>query len=379
MHTVDPTFDHAMMARAVHLAARGQGRVEPNPYVGAVLVKNGQILTEGAHRRYGGPHAEASALRRAGTDTARDATLYVTLEPCHHRGKTPPCDRLVAAHGIQRVVIGQVDPNPPARGGLPWLRTAGVETCRLNDAGSRALRSPFAAYLKDDRPFVILKWAMTLDGRIATRHGDSRYITSEAARRVVHQERARADGVVVGSATVLADDPDLTPWLTGGRPAVRVVLDRRLRTPDTAHIVRTARDVPTWIVTGGRPDPGRALALERAGVRLVRVGVREGIHGALRRLRQEGLHRLLVEGGARIASALFQADAVHRVQAFVAPRLLGDDQAPGPLGGGRPMRMAEACALVGVTHRRVGPDLLIEGEPPSRSWSLQAGLLSEKG
>lgn len=369
-------LDRTMVARAVKLAARGWGRVEPNPYVGAVVLDaGGTVVGEAAHGSYGGPHAEVLALRRAG-DAAVGATLYVTLEPCRHFGKTPPCDRLVRDRGIRRVVAGVLDPSAVSGGGLQWLAGEGLEVVRLPGPDAKALIAPFGAYLREDRPFVLAKWAMTLDGRIAARTGDSRYITSEPARRLVHRERARADAVLVGAGTVLADDPDLRPRLVRGRPAIRVVLDRRLRAPTKSNLVRTARETPTWILTRASPPAARARALERAGVRLISIGARATISVALRTLRKNGIHRVLVEGGADILGALFAAGAIDRVQAYVAPRLVGGARAVGPIGGGGAAQMAAAMNLVGVRTRRVGPDFLIEGDPADRSWGQRAGLLS---
>ncbi|MBN2491722.1 MAG: bifunctional diaminohydroxyphosphoribosylaminopyrimidine deaminase/5-amino-6-(5-phosphoribosylamino)uracil reductase RibD [Planctomycetes bacterium] len=373
MNSGAETRDIAFLQRAAALAARGRGRVEPNPYVGAVVVRGDRVLGEGAHRDYGGPHAEVHALRRAG-EAARGATLYVTLEPCSHTGKTGPCDRRVLAAGVARVVVAALDPSPLAGGGRHRLRAGGVEFVRRSCAAARRLIAPFVAYLEEDRPFVLLKWAMSLDGRIAARGGALRYLTSEAARRAVHRERARADAVLVGSGTVLADDPQLTPWLTGGRPATRVVLDRRLRTPPGAVVVRTAREVATWILTGAKPDPARARRLERAGVRILPLRGRASVGEALRVLRRDGVHRLLVEGGAALAGALHDAGAVDRVQAFVAPHLIGEHDALGAIGGRGAARVTDAQALVGLRARWIGVDLVLEGEPAARSWGQRAGL-----
>jgi len=367
-------MDRSRLDRAAVLAARGWGRVEPNPYVGAVVVKGRRVVAEAAHLDYSGPHAEASALVRAGAD-ARGATLYVTLEPCCHQGKTPPCVRRILESGVRRVVVGTLDPNPEARGGLRKLKAAGVSATRVDHAASRRLVSPFRDYLEEHRPFVVVKWAMTLDGRIAARGGDSRYITSTQARTRVHRERARADAVLIGSGTLLQDDPDLTPRLTRGRPPIRVVLDRRLRTPPRARVVRTAREVPTWILTGPDPDPHLARPLERAGIRLLPLTSAATIGRALRALRRNGVHRLMVEGGADIHAALVKAGAVDRVQAYVAPRIIGGAGALGPVGGVGPKRMARAENLLGMRTRKVGADLLIEGDPEGRSWGRRAGII----
>lgn len=370
----DPGFDRAMLRRAAAFAARGLGRVEPNPYVGAVVVRDREIIGEGAHRDFGGPHAEVAALRRSGAG-AHGATLYVTLEPCCHQGKTGPCDRLILRRGIRRVVTAALDPNPRSAGGLRRLARDGVEVARVAVTEARRLIVPFRAHLAGDRPFVVAKWAMTLDGRIASASGDSRYITAEAARRRVHRERVRADAVLVGSGTVLADDPDLTPRLVRGRSPVRVILDRRLRTPLRSRVVLSARETPTWVVTGRRPVAARAHALEAAGVRILRVSGAGNPAQVLRSLRAAGVQRLLLEGGAEVTGAFFRAGLIDRVQAFVAPRLVGGVKAPGPIGGRGLARMAAAWDLAGVSCGRVGPDLWIEGEPIATSWGCRAGIL----
>jgi len=367
-------LDRTLIARAVKLAERGWGNVEPNPYVGAVLARGSRILAEGAHLTYGGPHAEVAVLRKAGK-AARGATLYVTLEPCSHQGKTPPCDRLILESGVKRVVVGWMDPNPRACGGLQNLEAAGVAVTCLEDEASKTLVSPFRNYLSERRPFVLAKWAMTMDGRIAARGGDSRYITSPLARARVHRERARSDAVLIGSSTLLVDDPDLTARLAPGRSGIRVVLDRRLRTPLRARLVHTAREVPTWILTGPFPDPAHARSLEKAGVRIFPLARHATLSGALRTLRGNGVHRILSEGGAAVLGALLRARAVDRVQVFVAPRILGGSDALGPVGGRGPGRMALAKNLLGMRTRKVGPDLLIEGDPEYRSWGRRAGII----
>ncbi len=361
-----PATDDAILRRAIEIARRGRGRVEPNPMVGAVVVADGRVIAESPHRDYGGPHAEAAALRKAGA-LARGATLYVTLEPCSTYGKTPPCTRAVLDSGVARVVVGTRDPDPRHRGrGIRLLEDAGirVETGVL-DRPSRALLTPFCAYLDGSLPFVTAKWAMTLDGQVATRSRASKWITSEASRREAHKERARSDAIVIGSGTAIADDPTLTTRLARGRSPARVVLDSKLRMPLDARLVRTVDDAPLWIVTTSAAPERRIAEFERAGCRVLRVSARRGrvsLRMALKRLRAEGLHRVLLEGGPTLIGDAMQQGLVHRVFAFVAGRIFGGDDGLGPVAGTGVSRPDRALELVDVRRRALGDrDFSIEG------------------
>ncbi|RIK62035.1 MAG: bifunctional diaminohydroxyphosphoribosylaminopyrimidine deaminase/5-amino-6-(5-phosphoribosylamino)uracil reductase RibD [Planctomycetota bacterium] len=352
------------MRRALALARRGEGRVEPNPMVGCVLVKGGRIVGEGYHRVFGGPHAERAALAAAGP-RARGATVYVTLEPCCHFGKTPPCTDALIAAGVARVVAAVRDPNPLVAGkGLRKLRAAGirVETGMLDDDAA-ALLAPFIAVHARRRPYVILKWAQSIDGRIATRTGDSKWITSLESRRAAHALRARVDAVVVGVNTVLADDPDLTARLVRPRRiATRVILDARLRTPATARVVQTADCVPTLIATTsqGWARAGIRRRLESAGCEIIRLpGGREGVAlpALLRALHVRRMTNVLVEGGGRVLGGFLDEALADEAVVFVAPRLIGGEAAPGPLRGVGPRTMNKLPPLERVSARRIGPDL----------------------
>lgn len=363
------------MQRALALARRGEGRVEPNPMVGCVLVKGNRIIAEGYHRRFGGPHAEVVALRRAGA-SARGATAYVTLEPCCHHGKTPPCaDALIAAR-VRRVIAAIDDPNPRvAGGGRRALRRAGIRTDvgLLTEEAARLI-APFMTCMTRRRPYVILKWAQSIDGKIATRTGDSHWISSIESRRAAHALRARVDAVVVGIGTVLADDPDLTARLASPRRrAARVVLDSRLRTPPDSRLVRTARRVKTLIFTGDEGWSRRATRrqLESVGCEIVRVrtspppGGRRNI-GAARRISLEAvlaeLHtremtNVLVEGGGLVLGAFMDRRLADEAVIYVAPRLIGGEGAPGPLRGLGPEKLARSPGGSGMKVKRFGPDL----------------------
>lgn len=337
-------MDLRFMDMALGLARRGLGRVWPNPAVGCVVVADGRVVGRGWTQPGGRPHGETEALRRAGS-AARGATAYVSLEPCNHWGKTPPCTEALIGAGIARAVVALEDPDPRVSGtGVERLRASGI-TVDTGLAASEAaeVNAGFLLRIREGRPLVGLKTATTLDGRIATATGESRWITGAASRQRGHLLRARYDAIMVGAETALVDDPDLTCRLAGleDQSPVRIALDSRLRIPPGARIVRTARDVPTWIVC--RPDaPGdAAAALEAAGVRLVRVergpDGRPALDAVLRALGDLGLTRVLVEGGGVLAAALLAQDLVDRIHWFRAPMLIGGDGrpavAPLPLAG----------------------------------------------
>lgn len=354
------------MRQALKLAARGRGRTAPNPMVGAVVVREGRVVGLGFHPRAGEPHAEVFALRQAG-EAARGASLYVTLEPCCHHGRTPPCTEAVLASGVRRVVAAMPDPFPKvAGGGLRLLREAGlqVESGLLQPQAEELNR----AYLKAVRtglPWLTLKLAMTLDGKIATRTGDSRWVTGEAARRYVHRLRDWTDAVLVGSGTALADDPELTARLPGARNPLRVVVDSRARLPRTSKLARTARETPTLLLTG---EESSTRDLEAAGVQIERIPARADrldLEAALRRLVERGVHSVLCEGGGELAAALLERGLVDEVVWFIAPRLVGGRDAPGPLGGKGVERMADALELQNVRVRRLGQDLMLTARIPS--------------
>jgi diaminohydroxyphosphoribosylaminopyrimidine deaminase/5-amino-6-(5-phosphoribosylamino)uracil reductase len=352
------------MARAVALARRALGRTSPNPAVGAVVVKGGRVVGEGWTRPAGGPHAEVVALRRAGA-RARGATLYVTLEPCAHHGRTPPCADAVIAAGLGRVVAAVGDPNPRVRGrGLRRLAAAGIAVTTgvlAEEAG--AVSAWFRHFIVRRRPYVILKLAASLDGRIATAAGASRWISGPAARRWVHALRNRVDAVMVGSGTVLADDPALTCRLRGGRDPLRVVIDGRLRTPPRARVIRQRSRAGTVIATTRAAPAARGRALARAGAEVLVVPSRRRhvpLAAVLRALAARGVTSVLVEGGGGLAAAALRARLVDQLVVVSAPLLLGGDGRPmlGPLGVGR---LARAPRLARPRVTRLGADLLLEG------------------
>lgn len=358
--------DRELMAEALRLARRGLGRTSPNPAVGAVIVRRGEIVGRGFHRIAGGPHAEVFALRQA-AGRAKGATLYVTLEPCCHFGRTPPCVDAVVGAGIARVVIGARDPNPRVRGrGVARLRRKRIEVVvGVLEAECRSLNEDFEKHVTTGMPFVILKLAATLDGRIATAEGDSRWVTGAASRRRVHEMRNRWDSVLVGSETVRQDDPELTCRVRGGRDPVRVIVDGRLRSAESARVF-TREPARTRLYT--LADRSRkAMRLARRGVILRRGGGerRGSLRGVLADLGRSGIQSVLIEGGGRVAASALREGLVDRLALFLAPKVLG--------GEGRPMvaelglrRLTEAIPIADWSFSRLGEDLLIEGRPAFR-------------
>lgn len=313
--------DGAFMRRALALAERGWGQTAPNPLVGAVVVRDGQLLGEGWHTRLGAAHAEVEALHAAG-ERARGATLYVTLEPCDHTGRTPPCTEAILAAGITRVVAATADPHPTARGGAIRLRDGGVEvTVGVEELAARELNAPFFHALESDRPFVQLKLALSLDGAIADHTRRPAWLTGPESLAEVQRLRAGSDAVAVGIGTALADDPRLTVREgTAPRvPPLRIVFDTSARLPHGSRLVRSARETPVLVVCWA-PDPTHAAALEHAGVELLHAAT---LAHALRALRSRGVRSLLVEGGAGLASSLLQDALVDRLVIFRAPLMLG--------------------------------------------------------
>jgi len=356
--------DEAHMRAALQLAARGLGNTWPNPAVGCVLVKDGAVIARGWTQPGGRPHAETQALDRAG-EAARGATAYVTLEPCSHHGRTPPCcDALIRA-GVTRVVVATRDPDARVDGrGFARLRSAGILVEEgLFGEEARALNAGFIRRITQGLPLVTLKLASTLDGRIATQTGESRWITGAEARREVHALRARHDAVMVGSGTVLADDPDLTCRVRGMErvPMLRVVADARLRTPPTARLVREARSAPTWLLTGAGHRPSALAPYIQAGVEVVTI--RRAVGGGLQprpmlaALAARGVTRVMVEGGAGLAAALLRAGLVDRLIWFHAPGTMGTEglASLGPLG----VTLLSAMPRFRLLEtRRLGPDVM---------------------
>ncbi len=357
----------ALMRRALDLAGRARGLTSPNPMVGAVVAAGGEIVGEGYHRQAGAPHAEIEALQRAGA-RARGATLYLTLEPCNHVGRTPPCVPAIVAAGIARVVVAVADPNPFVAGrGAGALLAAGVmvDVGLLAEVAEQQNRV-FLTAMRERRPHVTLKAATTADGKIADVHGVSKWITGDAARAHAHRLRAEADAIVVGATTALRDDPALTvrlaePW---PREPWRVVLDAAGRVSPQAQLIRGATPARALVAIAHDADAGRARALEAAGATVVRLPAREGrieVAALLADLFARDVRGVLVEGGGEVHAAFLEAGVVDRVALFVAPLLLGGREAPTAIGGaGRDLK--SAVRLTRPTVTALGDDVLLEAD-----------------
>jgi diaminohydroxyphosphoribosylaminopyrimidine deaminase/5-amino-6-(5-phosphoribosylamino)uracil reductase len=362
---VSSANDAAWMARALELAERGRGYVEPNPLVGAVVVLDGRQIGAGWHQKYGEAHAEVNALAEAG-EAARGATLYVTLEPCCHFGKTPPCTDAVLRAGISRVVAAMPDPFPAVAGqGAERLRAAGVEvTLGIGEREARRLNAPYLKLLATGQPYVHAKWAMTLDGKTATRTGDSKWISNEASRRRVHDIRGRMDAILAGIGTVLADDPQLTARPPGPRTPTRVVLDSRARLPAESILAQTARTTPTLVATTAAALPARRAELEALGCEvfvLSAVGEQVDVTALLAEMGRRRWTNVLIEGGGVLLGSFLDAGAVDEVHVFIAPRLAGGAEAHVPAAGHGVAKMAEALRLGEWRVEMIEGDLYVHG------------------
>lgn len=361
---------HHFMARALALARAHLGETSPNPTVGAVIVKDGKIIGEGWHAGPGQPHAEVIALRQAG-DAARGADMYVTLEPCDHYGRTPPCSLAIIRAGIARVFYATPDPNPTASGGAARMAAAGLEVHRgLGEVEAREINRFFFHHIRTGRPYVIAKFAASLDGKIATRTGDSQWITGPEARARAHELRHQVDAILVGAGTVLADDPRLTARGSDGVPyprqPLRVVLDSRGRIPLTARIFSPDLPGQTLVATTPAMPAAHRAALEAQGMEVASLPAdasgRVSIPHLLDHLGQRDILSLMVEGGGEVLGSFFSIGAVQEVWAFLAPLIIGGEAAPGPVRGLGPARLAEATHLTELMWEQVGKDWLIRGK-----------------
>ncbi|MBA4106327.1 MAG: bifunctional diaminohydroxyphosphoribosylaminopyrimidine deaminase/5-amino-6-(5-phosphoribosylamino)uracil reductase RibD [Pirellula sp.] len=354
------------LERAIELARRGEGHVEPNPMVGCVLVRDGAVVGEGWHQRFGGPHAEIEALSMAG-DAARGSTAFVTLEPCAHVGKTPPCTGALIAAGVARVVVASRDPNPLVDGrGIAALQAAGIKVDVLDNClEANALLAPFAKLMTTGRPWVIAKWAMTLDGKLATHTGDSQWISGEGSRAIVHQLRGRMDAIVVGRGTAEQDDPLLTVRPAGARTPTRIVLDSQAVLALDSQLVRTSSDAPVLVAAAANAPEVRCHALREAGVEVwqappAAVSASDRWLALLDELGRRRMTNILVEGGAKVLGALLDAGAIDEVHAFIAPKLIGGP-GPGPIAGMGLALMANAQVLRNAVISQQGPDVYVRG------------------
>ena len=365
--------DREYMGMALDLAAKGAGRVSPNPMVGAVVVKDGLVVGQGFHEVLGGPHAEVHALDQAGAE-ARGAVLYVNLEPCNHQGRTPPCTWRILEAGIRRVVVAMADPNPDvAGGGNAYLQSQGLEVnCGVCREAAERLNECFVKFVRTKRPFVVLKLAATLDGRIATRTGDARWVSGDRARDYVHRLRHGLDAILVGVGTAKADDPRLTARLQDGQGVdpVRIVLDTRLRMSEDARMLNQASSSPTYIVCGPQAASADKERLVARGGHILEVPVKAGhieLEALLERLGGMGITSILVEGGARVAGMFLRAGAVDKVLFFYAPKILGGDDGVPMCRGPGPELMKACIGLDHLTVERMGEDIMVQGYPRAQT------------
>ncbi|MFP7755465.1 bifunctional diaminohydroxyphosphoribosylaminopyrimidine deaminase/5-amino-6-(5-phosphoribosylamino)uracil reductase RibD [Thermodesulfobacteriota bacterium B35] len=360
--------DTEYMRLALAEAAKGLGRTSPNPCVGAVIVRDNVVVGRGYHRRAGTPHAEVNAIADAGSSACRGATIYVTLEPCNHSGRTPPCTRAILAAGIRRVVVGMKDPNPSvAGGGMEFLAAQGIEvTGGVLAEECRRLNFPFLKHVTSGLPWVVMKAGMSLDGRISYRQGAGGVITGAASHRLVHRLRDRFDAILIGVGTALVDDPSLTTRIAErvGRDPLRVVLDSRLRLPVDARMLQQSSDAATWIFCGPLASSTREAELTDAGAMVHRVGVNEqgrvDLEQVLVKLGRAGLTSVLVEGGAAVHGSFLRRDLVDEVCLFLAPFFIGDEGMPVISGFGIDSAGA-AARLHDVQIERPGDDILVRG------------------
>ncbi len=359
--------DRSYMKQALALAEKGRGRTSPNPMVGAVLVKDGRVVGRGYHQRAGGPHAEVNAIDHAG-ERARGTTLYVTLEPCNHLGRTPPCTHKILDAGIRRVVVAMTDPNPGVRGGgNRYLQDNGIQVATgICEKEARTLNEAFIAWVTTGRPFVVVKCAATLDGRIATRTGDSRWVTGPASRQFVHRLRHAVDGIMVGVETVKKDNPSLTTRLeeAGGSDPTRIILDTHLSIPLTSKLLHQTSPAPTWVVCGSNAAADRQAALAAAGTRVVTAPLKAGridLSVLMQQLGEMGITSLLIEGGGMVIGSAFAADIVNKICFFYAPKILGGDDGIPICRGAGPERMRQSIAVHNLSVLRFDTDVMLQG------------------
>jgi diaminohydroxyphosphoribosylaminopyrimidine deaminase/5-amino-6-(5-phosphoribosylamino)uracil reductase len=353
-------FDRAIMQRCLELAKQALGCTAPNPLVGSVIVQAQKIVGEGFHPKAGQPHAEIFALRQA-QEQARGATLYVNLEPCNHYGRTPPCSEAIVAAGVRRVVVGMVDPDPRVAGsGIARLRQAGIEVMvGVESAACQELNEAFVHRILHQRPFGILKYAMTLDGKIAATSGHSAWVTSPPARRLVHQTRSACDAVIVGGQTVRRDNPHLTTHGVTDRTPLRVVMSRSLDLPTSANLWQT--DVaPTLVCTGRGQNPELRTILQQQGVEVLELAEVTPT-AVMAQLHDRGCLSVLWECGGTLAARAIAEGTVQKIMAFIAPKIIGGRESPSPVGDLGFVRMNEALLLENLRWRTIGHDWLIEG------------------
>ncbi|WP_206734462.1 bifunctional diaminohydroxyphosphoribosylaminopyrimidine deaminase/5-amino-6-(5-phosphoribosylamino)uracil reductase RibD [Ancylomarina salipaludis] len=361
--------DYKYMQLAYNLAKKGCGGVNPNPLVGAVIVKDNKIIGEGYHEVFGGPHAEVNAFRSA-KESVEGATMYVTLEPCSHYGKTPPCAQAIVDNKIARVVIGMLDPNPLVSGrGVRLLQDAGIEVeSDFLSAELSQMNRVFLKYIQSKLPYVIMKTAMTLDGKIASRTGDSRWVSNEQSRAKVHELRNELMAIMVGLNTVIADDPILTTRLAGnkkGRNPIRIVVDSQARIPLESKILNTPDEAKTIVAVSSKADTAKISQIEALGNEVLFIGEKNGrvdLNDLMLKLGEKGIDGILLEGGATLNYAALEAQIVDEVHAYIAPKIIGGHAAKTPVGGEGIELMKDAVNLQNIHFENIADDILVIGE-----------------
>lgn len=358
-------MDKYYMQRALELALKGEGHVNPNPLVGAVIVKDNKIIGEGFHEQYGQWHAEVNAFNNA-TEDVEGANMYVTLEPCSHYGKTPPCARKIVEKKIKKVIIGAVDPNPLVAGnGIKILKENGIEVVTgVLEKECTHTNYIFNKFITSKRPFVIMKTAMTLDGKIATTTGDSMWITGEEARKYVHKIRNKVSGIMVGIGTVLKDNPELTCRIEGGVNPIRIIVDSKGRIPLEAKVLNIKDSSGTILATTNEIDSEKEKALEAKGIKIIKTQGKNNkvnLDELMLKLGEMKIDSILLEGGSRLNFSALEEGIVDKVQAFIAPKIVGGENAKTPVGGEGIKLINNAIHLSDIEIRKFGQDILIEG------------------
>lgn len=357
-------MDEKYMKIALELAQKGRGKVSPNPMVGAVIVKKGKIIGQGYHEKCGEAHAEVNAFNNA-TEDVTGATIYVTLEPCSHYGKTPPCVNKIIEKKISKVVVGSVDPNPLVAGkGVCKLRENGIEVITgIMDEECKKVNEVFMKYIVTKRPFIILKSAMTLDGKIATVIGDSKWITNEESRKLVHELRNEVTGIMVGVNTVITDDPQLTCRIENGKNPIRIVVDSKLRTPLSAKIF-DGDCSEVIIATTKNGDKEKKDKLESLGVKVLTINSKDekvDLQHLTEVLGELKIDSVLIEGGSILNYSALEQNIVDKVQVYIAPKLIGGENSKTPIGGKGIELLKDAINVKELTYRNIGNDILLEG------------------
>ena len=353
------------MKIALELAQKGEGSVSPNPVVGAVIVKDGRIIGEGYHEYYGGLHAERNALAKA-TENVEGSTMYVTLEPCCHYGKTPPCVNAIIENKIKRVVVGTLDPNPKVAGkGAQILKEHGIEVeLGVLEEECKKLNEIFIKYILCKKPFVIMKAAMTLDGKIATTTGDSKWITGEIARAEVHRLRNKVSSIMVGIGTILADNPELTCRIEGGKNPIRIIVDSNLRIPLEAKVINLKDNTNVIIATTEKANKEKIKLLEKKGAKILILKEKNGkvdLESLIITLGEMGIDSILLEGGSTLNYSALEEGIVDKVQFYIAPKIIGGETAKTPVGGLGILSMSNSLKVRDINVKNYGEDILIEG------------------